>query len=102
MTKNEHAEINRKLDLILAKQILHGEGIVRIDEHLKSLNGSVIRNLECINKLDIDNDKQWSIINLESKGNAEFRGMVNAKLAIVGVGSGSIVAVVAWIMSNLH
>jgi len=102
MTKTEHDEINRKLDLIIAKQTLHGEGIVRIDEHLKALNGSVLRNQECINKLDMDNDTQWSIINAESKGNAEFRGMVNAKLAIVGVGSGSIVAVVAWIMSNLH
>ena len=103
MTKNgEHAEINRKLDLILNKQIAHGEGLVRIDEHLKALNGSVKRHDLCIDKLDVDNDKQWTVMNTNFQSLAEFKGMVNAKLAVGIIGSGSVVGVVAWLMSNVH
>ena len=99
MTKVETVEINRKLDTILAKQITHGEGLVRIDEHLKTLNGSVKRHELCIEKLDADNDKQWTVINNHFEKAAEFKGMVNARLAMVGLGSGSIVAVVAWLVN---
>ena len=95
----EHIEINKKLDLILNKQSVHGEALARIDEHLKTLNGSVRRNQECIGKLELDNDKQWEVMNSHFQSLAEFRGMVNAKLAVVSIGSGSIVAVIAWLMN---
>jgi len=99
MTEKQHAEINRKLDVILTKQIIHGEALARIDEHLKTLNGSVKRHELFIDKLDCDNNKQWETINTHFEKSAEFRGMVNAKLAVVSIGSGSVVAIAAWLVN---
>ena len=101
MTADAHIEIQRKLDLIIATQGKHGEGIVRIDEHLKTLNGTVNRHEEDMGKLEVDNDTQWKALNGHMQTDAEWRGMVNAKLAIAGIGSGGLVAAAAWLLGAI-
>ena len=101
MSDNACKEIKKKLDTIIATQILHGEGLVRIDEHLKTLNGTVKRHDGCIDKLENDNNMQWSELNKHMQTSAEFRGMVNAKLAIAGIGSAGVVSAIAWALGAI-
>lgn len=67
----------------------------RIDEHLKTLNGSVNRHDRELCALHKDNDKQWKFMNEMMAEFKEFRGYVKAKLVMTGVGSGGAVIVVA-------
>ena len=98
MTEKHYKEVTKKLEVIITNQTKHSEGLVRIDEHLKTLNGTVTRHDKCLEKLEVANDTQWSTINRHIQSAAEFRGMVNAKLTMVGLGSGSFVAIIAWLL----
>ena len=74
-------EVHKKLDTILVKQSEQGESLARIDEHLKTINGTLVRH-----------EQNFTSINEEHTSFAKWQGSVNARLAIVGIGgTGSIV-----------
>jgi hypothetical protein len=101
MADGAYVEIKKKLDTIIAKQTVHGENLARIDEHLKTLNGTVARHDGCIIKIQSDSDALWGELNRHVRTDAEFRGMVTAKLAMVGLGSGSVAALIVWLANIL-
>ena len=101
MADGAYHEIKKKLDTIITTQVKHGEGLVRIDEHLKTLNGTVNRHEVSIKDVCKDNDIQWTTLNKHMQENAEFRGMVNAKLAIAGIGSAGVVSAIAWALGAI-
>jgi hypothetical protein len=101
MADGAYKEIKEKLNVIIATQVKHGEGLVRIDEHLKTLNGAVQRHEACIRDMDTDNDTQWATLNKHMQESAEFRGMVNAKLALVGICGGGVATIAAWALGAI-
>jgi len=87
--------IHNKLDKVIEELTKMRIEQSRMNEHLKTLNGKVARNILTIDKVDKDVDSLWSCYNQHAMSEAEWKGGVNIKLAMVGGTTGLGILVLA-------
>ena len=87
MADGAYKEIKASLIRIEDKLEEHGEKLSAIDEHLKNINGSIVRHEEEIERLCEDNGKIREERQVYIADWQNWRGSIDTKIMLVSSGS---------------
>lgn len=90
MAKKEISDIHKKLDKIYDLSMVNNGDLKAVKEHLKTLNGKVLRNIKEIEKVRLEEEKQHDKCEkhfcvVEKKVNVTQDQIVFAKGAVYGL-----------------